>query len=148
MKLGMVAVALSSAAIAAPPKPAARPAGNAGSPMALSPGVRRVPLSPDGNAIAARIMGEKDPRVAQIQMDLAAIRQEKAQFLSGSTVDVDKLEPLMRREEGLQTELRAKQNDRLLELLRALSDPDRVALLQNLASPARAQSSRPAEAGR
>ena len=156
MKLVIVTAVLSGAAIAAPPKPAAKPAGNAAAPLALSTGVRRVPLSPEGTAIAARlqdhrrarIMGEKDRRVAQIQMDLAAIRQEKAQFLSGATVDVDKLEPLMRREEALQTELRAKQNDRLLELLRALSDADRVALLQNLANPARLQSSKPAETGR
>lgn len=148
MNLVIVTAMLCSAAVAAPPKPAAKPAGSAGAPMALSAGVRRVPLSPEGNAIAARIMGEKDPRVAQIQMDLAAIRQEKAQFLSAASVDVDKLEPLMRREEALQTELRAKQNDRLLELLRALSDQDRVALLQNLANPARPQSSKPAETGR
>lgn len=150
-KLMILALALPGVAFAATPaaKQPVAASRSATAAAAAAPAVaRRVTLSAEGNAAAARVMAMPDPRVAQIQTEIAAIRQEKGQFISGSTVDVDKLEPILRREEALQTELRAKQNDRLLALLRALPDADRVALLNNLANPARPQAAKPAETGR
>ncbi|WP_162256405.1 hypothetical protein [Sphingomonas sp. Root710] len=142
-KILAIAAVLPGVAFAAPtpapkPAPAAKPA-----PLPLAPGVRRITLSAEGRTIAQRIMSVPDPRVGQIQSEILSIRSEKLKMISGPTIDVEALEPILRREEALQTELRTRQNDRLMTLLRALSDPDRVALLQNLANPAKPQSSKP-----
>ncbi|WP_458836357.1 hypothetical protein [Rhizorhabdus wittichii] len=143
MMRGTMSIALllaaPAAAIAAPTtaKPAA--AATAGGALAPTPGVpvRRITLSPEGRAIAARIIGTPDPRLKEIQAEMTTIRQQKAQLIAGATVDVEKLEPLLRREEALQGEMRTRQNDRLLSLLRALPEADRVALLHSMANPAR-----------
>ena len=142
----VAAVALPGTAMAAPapvklPPATAKPA----PPFALTPGTRRITLSPEGNAIASHIYGTPDPRAAQIQSELASIKQEQARLIAGPTIDVDKLEPLIRREQELQSEARMRKNDRFLALLRALSDPDRRALLQNLANPPKPQNAKPAE---
>nr|WP_047165686.1 hypothetical protein [Sphingomonas sp. Y57] len=140
MMRGMMLVALilaaPSAAIAAPT--AAKPTAAAGA-LAPTPGapVRRITLSPEGRAIAARIIGTPDPRLKDIQTEITTIRQQKAQLIAGTTVDVEKLEPILRREEALQSEMRTRQNDRLLSLLRALPEADRVALLHSMANPVR-----------
>lgn len=142
-KILAIAAALPGVALAAPtPAPKAAPAAKP-APLPLAPGVRRITLSAEGRTIAQRIMSVPDPRVGQIQAEMTSIRAEKLKMISGPTIDVEALEPILRREEALQTELRTRQNDRLMTLLRALSDPDRVALLQNLANPARPQSSKP-----
>ena len=143
----VAALSLSAVAQAAAP-PAKALAAAKPAPMTLVPGVRRITLSPEGRAIATRIMSTPDARVAEIQAEINTIRQEKLQMISGTTLDVDKLEPIMRREEVLQSEYRTRQNDKLVSLLRALSDTDRIALLQNLANPAKPQSSAPAAPGR
>ncbi|MET0373568.1 MAG: hypothetical protein ABW128_04830 [Rhizorhabdus sp.] len=148
VNVAILALALSSGAIAAPsPAPQAAVAAKpkSAAPIPLTPGVRRITLSAEGRAIAQRIMSVPDPRVGQIQTEMAAIRAEKLKLISGTSIDVDTVEPLLRREEALQSELRTRQNERLLTLLRALPDPDRLALLQNLANPAKPQSSKPAE---
>ncbi len=126
------------AALAVPPstKPGTAPAAKAIVPPPGAP-VRRVALSTEGRAIAARIVGAPDPRLKEIQAELTTLRQQKAQMIAGVTVDVEKLEPVIRREEALQAELRTRQNDRLMALLRALPDADRIALLHSMANPAR-----------
>lgn len=148
MKLGWIFLTLAAglpggvqAAPSAAPKPAAA---TPAKPLALAPGTRRVVLSPEGNAIAAKVMAAPDPRMAQIRAEIASLKQEQLKLIAGPAVDVDKLEPLFRREELLQTELRTRTVDRMLSLLRALTDPDRVALLQSLARPAQPQNSKPA----
>lgn len=143
LKMLAIAAALPCAALAAPtPAPKAAPAAKP-APLPLTPGARRITLSAEGRTIAQRIMSVPDPRVGQIQAEMTSIRAEKLKMIGGPAVDVEALEPILRREEALQTELRTRQNDRLMTLLRALSDPDRVALLQNLANPAKPQSSKP-----
>lgn len=91
-------------------------------------------LSPEGRAIAARILSP-DSRLKEIQAEILAIRQQKAQIVAGTSVDVEKLEPILRREEALMSEQRTRQNDRLLALLRALPDADRIAILHRAAYP-------------
>lgn len=154
MKRGLIFLALAAGlpvAVQAAPSPAAKPKPAAttpakpSAPLALTPGTRRVVLSPEGNAIAAKLMGAPDPRMGQIRAELATLKQEQFKLIAGPAVDVDKLEPLFRREEVLQTEIRTRTVDRMLSLLRALSDPDRVALLQSLAKPALPQNSKPAQ---
>lgn len=126
------------AAAAPPPAKTALP----GTTSALAPkpqpqGLKRITLSPEGRAIAARIIGTADPRSTQIQTDMAAVRKQKLDLIGGQTIDVDKLEPLLRKEEALQSEFRTRQNDRLLVLLRALPDSDRIALLHSMTNPAK-----------
>lgn len=134
----LLAVPAAASAATSPARPAATAA--ASKPLAPTPGAvpaRRITLSPEGRAVAARIIGTPDPRSKDIQAEMTTLRQQKAQIIAGTTVDVDKLEPILRREEALQTELRTRQNDRLLSLLRALPDADRIALLHSMANPAR-----------
>lgn len=145
LKILVVALAVPGLALATP---ASKPAGAAAKPAApipLTPGARRPTLSAEGRAIAQRIMAAPDPRVAQIQAEMAAIRQEKLKLIAGPAIDMERIEALLRREEVLQAEHRARQNDLLLTLLRALPDPDRVVLLQNRANPAKLQNSKPAD---
>ncbi len=154
MTRGLILMALAIAApppalAAVAPKAAAKPAAApAKPPLALAPGTRRVTLSAEGNAIAAKVMGAPDPRMGEIQTEVASIKREQAKLITGPAIDVDKLEPLLKREEALLTEVRSRKNDRMIALLRALSDPDRVALLQTLANPAQPQNSKPAPTGR
>lgn len=138
MAVVMLAIPAMAGAATSPAKPAAAAA--ASKPLAPTPGAvpaRRITLSPEGRAVAARIIGTPDPRAKEIQAEMTTLRQQKAQMIAGTAVDVDKLEPILRREEALQTELRTRQNDRLLSLLRALPDADRIALLHSMANPAR-----------
>lgn len=132
------------------PKPAAAatltrpPAGiAAGAPQA--PAYRLRPMSAEGNAIAQRMLTTPDPRTGAIQAELVTIRQQKLQMLAGASVDIERLESMLRREEALQTEYRGRQNDRLIALLRALPEPDRVAFLQVAANPQRSQTPKPAD---
>lgn len=141
MRATMMAVAmLVIPAVAGAATSPAKPAAAASKPLAPTPGAvpaRRIALSPEGRAVASRIIGTPDPRSKEIQAEMTSLRQQKAQMIAGTAVDVDKLEPILRREEALQTELRTRQNDRLLSLLRALPDADRIALLHSMANPAR-----------
>jgi len=133
-----VALMLAPAMAGAAPPAAKTPLPGTTSALAPKPqpqGPRRIVLSPEGRAIASRIVGSADPRIAQIQTDIAAIRKQKMDLIGGSTIDVDTLEPLLRKEEALQAEFRTRQNDRLLVLLRALPDNDRVALLHSMTNP-------------
>ena len=123
--------------VASPAKPAE---------VRLAPGTRRITLSAEGNTIAQKIMGTPDPRLAQIQAEMTSVMEEQKKLISGPKIDVDKLEPLLRRKEALQSEVRTRSTDRMIALLRALSDTDRVALLQNLANPVQLQNSKSAPA--
>lgn len=138
MMMASLFLVLPAVANAVPP--ATKPATTGAKPLTATPGVapaRRIALSPEGRAIAARIVGVPDARAREIQAEITTLRQQKAQMIAGSSIDIDTLEPLLRREEALQTELRTRQNDRLISLLRALPDADRVALLHSMANPAR-----------
>lgn len=139
MAAGAAIGAQAAQPVAKAPPAAAKPAPTA--PLPLTPGSRRIALSPEGRAIASRVMSTADPRAVQIQGELATLRQQKAQVIAGPTIDVDKLESIMRKEETLQTEFRIRSNDRLLSLLRALPEGDRLALVQALVNPAKPQNS-------
>ena len=51
-------------------------------------------------------------------------------FRGAEPVDLDKLDVSLRRELALTAEARSRDNDRLLMILRALSESDRIAYLQ------------------
>ena len=92
--------------------------------------IKRVPMSQEGNAIVSRINASPDTRIPQIQAELRGIRAQYLQFVSGGPVDLDKLDVSLRRELALTAEARSRDNDRLLMILRALSESDRIAYLQ------------------
>lgn len=119
-----------AAAIASPAKPAAL-TGSA------APAIKRVQMSQEGNAIITRINASPDARLQQIQTELRTLQQQNLQFVTGEPVNLDKLDASLRRELALITELRGRANDRLLMVLRALSESDRVAYLQRSVSAAR-----------
>lgn len=128
-----------SAASSAQPAPAPRPA-----PVKLVAGAARTPLSDEGRTIAAKIYGTPDPRSQQLAADLAALRAERAAMVATPPIDLDRLETLLRKEEALQAESRTRANDRLITLLRALPESDRVIMLQNMANPPKPASGKPA----
>jgi len=132
-----------AAAVAAPGKTTVPAVGSAMTSRSQAPVARRITLSAEGRTIAARILGTADPRSTQIQTEMAAVRQQKMDLIAGTAIDVEKLEPLLRKEEALQAEYRTRQNDRLLSLLRALPDSDRVALLHSMTNPARPDGTKP-----
>lgn len=140
--LTLLAPAVAQAAVPAKPKAVeATTKPPAAAPLPLVPGARKISLSPEGRAIAARVFGEADPRTGQIQAELAQLKQQKLEVVAAASIDVDKLEGIVRKEEALQSELRTRQNDRLLSLLRALPEGDRAALVQALINPAKPQNS-------
>lgn len=112
-----------TAAVAAPAKPAVQPA-------TVPIAIKRVAMSQEGNAIVARINATPDTRLQQIQAELRGIQQTNFQFVSGSPVDLEKLDASLRREAALFAEMRTRANDRMLMILRALSESDRIAYLQ------------------
>jgi hypothetical protein len=116
------------------PKKAALPKA---APVQLVEGPKRAPLSDEGRAIQARIYGAPDPRMSQLNGDLAALRAERANLTRTPPVDLDQLEALLRREETILAEVRTRNNDRLMALLRALSEPDRQIMFENMNIPAR-----------
>ncbi len=131
--------------VAATPAPTtAKPVKPVVTPLALAPGIKRGTLSPEGRTIAARIYGAPDPHITELQSQIAALKAERAALIASPPIDLDKLEPMLRQEELLSTELRARLNDRLMLLLRQLPEADRAIALQNMANPARPQSSVPA----
>ena len=135
---GLTAPAMAATPASTKPAGAGKPAGA----LPLAAGTRRITLSAEGNATAQKIMGTPDPRLVQIQSEMGAIQEEQKNLIVGPKIDVDKLETLLRKREALQAEVRTRSNDRMIALLRALGDPDRVALLQNLANPAQLQNSK------
>lgn len=101
-------------------------------PVQLVQGPQRMPLSAEGRAIQARIYGTPDPQLVQLNADLAALREQRTQMIAMPPVDLDQLDGLLRREEALMGQIRTRNNDRLMELLRALPDADRLTMLQNM----------------
>jgi len=113
-------------------------------PLVLTPGMKRPVMSPEGRTIAARIWSTPDARMTELQSQISAMTQQRMQLISAAPVDIDQLERLLREEELLQTELRARKTDRLMLLLRSLPEADRYPALQNLMNPVKLQSSKPA----
>jgi hypothetical protein len=144
MKRGLIFFALAASVPAmALAVPAAAPTPNrsaaAPKPVTRVPIVKRVAMSPEGNKIVQQIASVPDPRVQQIQAEVQGLLQQKAQFLTGNPVDVAKLEAVLRREEQLLSEFRTHQADRLLQIVRALSESDRIAFLQARATVVKPQ---------
>jgi len=107
-------------------------------PVQLVQGPQRMPLSPEGRAIQARVYGVPDPQLLQLNADLVALRDQRTQMIAAPPVDLAQLEALLRREETLMAQIRTRNNDRLMELLRALPETDRETMLQNMnIAPAR-----------
>ena len=126
--------------VSAPAKSPAKPAVAGSKPLSSAPAVppgaipiRRVTMSPEGIAKVTQMTQTPDPRIQQLVSTEQGLVREKARFLTGDPIDMAKLETLLRREEAVMGELRVRQNDQLLTVMRALSDNDRIALLQNAA---------------
>jgi hypothetical protein len=142
-----LALALPGASFAATP-PAKAPAKAAGTPATTTFTFKRVPMSKEGIAKVTELSAVPDPRIQQIATEEQSLLRQKAQFLSGAPIDMAKLEAVLRREVELLSELQTRRNERLLTIMRALSDSDRVALLQTAAvqNKAASQGSSPAPA--
>lgn len=126
LALALPALALAQTSPAPPPAaPKSIPA---------NPGRRLPPLSPEGNAIAQRWFGAPDPQIQAIQKQQQALRPQIEAALAAPVIDVARVESLIRQEEKLQADLRARSNTRLIGLLRELPEPDRGPFLRALRS--------------
>lgn len=134
-KLSILALGLSSAAMAATPPSTSSAVAKASPVVAPTvPGGRRA-ISAEGNVIAKRVMETPDPRIAEIRAEIGQLQQQKLDIAKSANPDIDRLEQIIRREEALKAEALKHVDDRFVALLRALSAADRAVVLQNLANP-------------
>ena len=103
--------------------------------ITAKPGRRLPPLSPDGNAIAHRWFGAPDPQMQEIQKQQQAVRSQIETAFAEPIVDLARVESLIRQEERLSADLRARSNTRLIGLLRELPEADRGPFLRALRPP-------------
>ena len=144
----LAAAALPAAAsMAAPSAATSVTAATRPGPANTAPTAVRRPISPEGNAIAKRIMETPDPHMADMRAEAARLADQKLQIARSPNPDIDKLEQVIRREETLKAEAMKIADDRFLGLLRALSVSDRSIVLQNLANPVKLPSAATPPAG-
>jgi len=143
----LAAAALPAAASMAAPSAATSVAATKPGPANAAPMAVRRSISPEGNAIAKRIMETPDPHMADMRAEAARLADQKLQIARSPNPDIDKLEQVIRREEALKAEAMKIADDRFLGLLRALSVSDRSIVLQNLANPVKLPSAATPPAG-
>lgn len=130
------AMIVAAPVMAAPAKPAPKPAGaaaaSAPTPAAAPAGPRKIVLSDEGRAIASKVYGAPDPQAQALMAEQAGVRGQLDQLVMAASIDVNKLEALMKQEERIQGDLRRRANDRMITLLRALPEADRVVFVRAL----------------
>jgi septal ring factor EnvC (AmiA/AmiB activator) len=124
--LSLALVALSGAAAAQSGQPAAGTATTA----------RKIPsLSEAGNAIYAKTFGTPDPQLLTISRQQRTVRASLMSLAMGAKVDVDKLADLLKQQQTLQDQFRARQNELTVTMLRQLTDEDRGIYLRYSLTP-------------
>lgn len=130
MIMAMMAAALAlpspTAAVAAPPKvaPAAAPAPAAGR--------RSIKLSPQGTEVVKQWAAQKDPGLQMLVQQQRDIRSQMETLVNAPKIDVARLEDLMKKQEGLQSDIRQRTDARMLALVKALPEADRSIFLKGI----------------
>jgi hypothetical protein len=107
--------------------------------------VAKVPgLSEAGNAVVTRSMEQPDPQMLEFSKQRAALGAEFQTAIAQKTIDLGQIEALMKREEQLQDEVRARTRVRILGLLNDLPEADRGPFLRALRVPGSALAAKPA----
>lgn len=95
----------------------------------------RLNLSPAGEAVAKRYLGTPDPKVKVLAERMGEVLRQQRALVAAPKFDLVRLAALLRQREQLQGQMMRVSNDRLLEMLRQLSEADRVAFARGMSSP-------------
>ncbi|WP_294395124.1 hypothetical protein [uncultured Sphingomonas sp.] len=130
--LASLLVLLAAGRVAAQQAPAATPAKQA-------PAPRRIEgMSDAGNAVFAKAQGVPDPDLLALVRQQRQVRDQLSAAALASSVNVDRVEELLRKSEDLQGQIRQRNNDRMLAVLRELPEADRGPFLRGVTkTPAR-----------
>jgi hypothetical protein len=97
------------------------------------PAPRRIEgMSEEGNAIFARAQVAPDPDLLGLVRQQRLVRDQLSAAALQPTIKVDEVEALLRKSEDLQSQIRNRNNDRMLAVLRELPEEDRVAFLRGI----------------
>lgn len=131
MKISNPVLALSGAALLAlaPAASAQAPGPAANTPAASIPGV-----SAAGNAVVTKLQRQDDPQLRDTIGKLRALVPQLSQVAQAPTIDVDKFGALMKQQDVLVNQLKTRQTDRILQVLRALPAADRKPFLMAIAA--------------
>jgi len=123
--LAALAVPAPSAAAVAPSAP----------PAAAPAGQRVVKLSPQGSEVVKQWSTQGDPGLQMLVQQQRELRTQMLALIGAPKIDVAKLEALMKKQEGLQSDIRQRSDARLLALVKALPEADRSLFLKSLQRP-------------
>lgn len=102
-------------------------------PQAPPPGTRqvRIDLSPAGQTIAKKYLAAPDPVIVERVSQLRGVAQQIAALSNAPKLDLVRLQALLRQQETLQASVQRRGNDRMLAMLRELSEADRLKLVRS-----------------
>lgn len=92
-------------------------------------------LSPAGQAVAKTYLGTPDPQIQALAKRGAEVMQRQKALIAAPKLDLVQFAALMRQREQVQSQLARRSNDRMLQMLRELSEADRVAFLRGISNP-------------
>ncbi|WP_442681038.1 hypothetical protein ACSBM8_07635 [Sphingomonas sp. ASY06-1R] len=104
------------------------------SPLAAqAPAPTRFPgVSEAGNAALAKAQTTPDPQRQGLTRQVRAAHDQLTTAIMAPTIDVDKVAAALRQEDAAQAQLRAHNNDRLINVVKQLPEEDRGTFLRTL----------------
>lgn len=92
-------------------------------------------LSPAGETIVKRYLGQPDPQLQALAKQSAQVAQQQKALAGAPKFDMVQFAAAMRRMEQIQGQATRRSNDRMLQMLRELSEADRAAFVRGMANP-------------
>lgn len=92
----------------------------------------KIDVSPAGQAVLKKYLGAQDPFIVQKIQQLRANQQASVALADAPTLNLVRLEALMREKEALQTAVQRRGDDRTLQMLKELPEADRTKFLRSL----------------
>jgi uncharacterized membrane protein len=100
---------------------------------AQAPAPTRFPgVSEAGNAALAKAQTAPDPQRQGLIKQVRAAHDQLTSTIMAPTIDVDKVAAALRQEDAAQAQLRAHNNDRLINVVKLLPEEDRGTFLRTL----------------
>jgi hypothetical protein len=101
-------------------------------PAAKAPARRIEGMSEAGNAVFAKAQSAPDPDLLALVRQQRQVRDQLSAAALQANIDPDRIEELLRKSEELQAQIRTRNNDRMLGVLRELPEADRAAFLRGV----------------
>ena len=93
----------------------------------------KIDVSPAGQAVIKKyLLGAQDPFIVQRVQQLRTNAQQSVALADAPTLDLVRLESLLRQKEALQTAIQRRGDDRTLAMLKELPEADRIKFLRSL----------------